>query len=150
MTPAEAATLLAIAAGFDNRKPDADAATAWAMALDGLRFTDCRDAIVAHYRSSSEWLMPVMVRDAVRRIRSKRIDEHPPLIPPPGLDDADELAWLADATRRVGDGEQVDSDAAFGVLVTGPEVNFRALLSSPNDPTIPRPGDPVAANDKES
>lgn len=128
MSPAEAATLLAVAAAFDNRKPDADAAQAWAMALDGLRFHDCRDAIMAHYRASTEWVMPAMVRAAVKRIRAKRIDEHPPLVPPPGLDDAQELTWMADATRRVGDGERVDSAAAFGQLVTGPDVNFRELL----------------------
>jgi hypothetical protein len=133
MTPAEGATLLGVAAAFDNRKPDADAATAWAMALDGLRFVDCRDAIVAHYRNETEWIMPAMIRAAVRRIRSKRIDEHPPLVPPPGLDDAGEMAWLAEATKRVGDGEQVDSEAAFGELVTGPQVNFRELLAAPDD-----------------
>ena len=32
MTPAQAAALLTIAASFDNRKPDADQAKAWAMA----------------------------------------------------------------------------------------------------------------------
>jgi hypothetical protein len=132
MTPAEAAALLAVAAAFDNRKPDADAAQAWALALDDLRFIDCRDAIVAHYRLSTDWVMPAQVRAAVKRIRAKRIDEHPPLVPPPGLDVAGELAWLAAATKRVGDGEQVDSDAAYGDLVSGPDVNFRELLPSPN------------------
>lgn len=40
MTPTEAAMLLTIAASYDNRKPDADQAKAWAMVLDDLRFVD--------------------------------------------------------------------------------------------------------------
>lgn len=135
MTPAEAAMLLTVAAAYDNRKPDEDAAKAWALALDGLPYIDCRDAIVAHYRGSTEWIMPAVVRAAVRRIRAKRIDDHPPLVPPPGLDDVQERRWLTEARRRVGDGEQIDSDAAYGELVTSDAVNFRALLPTPDDDT---------------
>ncbi|MGZ4519746.1 MAG: hypothetical protein ACXVGA_03710, partial [Mycobacteriaceae bacterium] len=67
MTPAEAQTLLGIAASFDNRKPSEEAAIAWSHALNGFRFVDCRDAIVAHYRVSSEWLMPAKVVAEVKR-----------------------------------------------------------------------------------
>lgn len=38
VTAPEAAALLAHAAGFDNRKPDAQAARAWAAALADLDF----------------------------------------------------------------------------------------------------------------
>ena len=53
MTPTDAARLLTLAAAYDNRKPDADQAKAWAMVLDGLRFEDCCEAIVAHYRATA-------------------------------------------------------------------------------------------------
>jgi hypothetical protein len=68
----EAAALLTVAAAFDNRKPDADQAKVWALALDGLRFIDCRDAIVTHYQSSREWLMPADVIRGVKRLRRDR------------------------------------------------------------------------------
>lgn len=119
MNPAEAQVLLSMAAAYDNRKPDADVAKAWAAALSDLRFEDCRDALIAHYRTSTEWLMPAAIRTTVRRIRAKRIDDHPPLVPPPGLDDAQERRWLREARWRIGNGEHVDSDAPYGELVTG-------------------------------
>lgn len=105
MTPAEAQVLLSMASAFDNRKPDADAARAWSAALDGLRFEDCRDALIEHYKTSTDYLMPVMIRTAVRRIRSKRIAEVGDLIPPPGLSELEQRQWLRDAKRRIGDGE---------------------------------------------
>lgn len=113
MTPAEAQVLLSMAAAFDNRKPDPDAAKAWAAALDGLPFEDCRVALIEHFKTSTEYLMPVMIRTAVKRMRAKRIEAHPPLTPPPGLDVAETNRWLKEARRRIGDGEQIDSDAAY-------------------------------------
>lgn len=148
MTPAEAQVLLSMAAAYDNRRPDADAAKAWALALDGLPYIDCRDAIVAHYRGSTEWIMPAVVRAAVRRIRAKRIDDHPPLVPPPGLDDVQERRWLSEARRRVGDGEQIDSDAAYGELLTGAAVNFRELLPTPTTHPTPHAGATEKENDQ--
>ena len=106
MTPAEAQVLLSMASAFDNRKPDADAARAWSAALDGLRFDDCRDALIEHYKTSTDYLMPVLIRTAVRRIRSKRIAEVGDLIPPPGLSELEQRQWLRDAKRRIGDGEE--------------------------------------------
>ena len=106
MTPAEAAALLGIAAAFDNRKPDADAAKAWSVALDGLRFEDCRDVIVAHYRRTADWLMPAHIITEVRRLRSKRLHEAPPVTPPPDLTPIETTAWLAAERRRIADGDQ--------------------------------------------
>jgi hypothetical protein len=123
MKPTEAAALLTIAAAYDNRRPDADQAKAWAMALDGLRFEDCRAVIVAHYQRSKEWLMPFDVIGGVKKLRAKRIDDHPPLTPPPAPEHLDEPAqvawqieWRKDANRRIGDGEVIDCDAAYGEL----------------------------------
>lgn len=126
MNPAEAQVLLSMCAAYDNRKPDPDAAKAWAAALQGLRFDDCRQAVIEHYRANDAWLMPSMVRTLVRRIRDKRIADHPPVVPPPGLSDVEELAWLGRTRRRIGDGEVIDSDAAYQ-LVTG---SVRELLAA--------------------
>src|SRR5690349_10856427 len=105
MNTQEAAALLAIAAAFDNRKPDPDAAKAWSVALDGFRFEDCRDVIVAHYRATTEWLMPHHVIAGVRKIRDTRLRQAGDLTPPPGLDPIETVAWLAEAERRVADGD---------------------------------------------
>ena len=108
MTPAEAQVLLSMASAFDNRKPDADAARAWSAALDGLRFDDCRDALIEHYKTSTDYLMPVLIRTAVRRIRAKRIAEAGPLTPPPNLSPVETCRWLAGARSAVGDGMSAD------------------------------------------
>ena len=114
MTPAQAAALLTIAASFDNRKPDADQAKAWATALDGLGFDDCRQVVVEHYRKSREWLMPADVFAGVRRIRYERIERFGYITPPPGLDFAEEQAYIKHIRERVAAGEltreQYDAD----------------------------------------
>lgn len=127
MSPAEAQVLLSMASAFDNRKPDSDAAKAWSVALDDLRFEDCRLALIDHYRTSTEWLMPAMVRTAVRRMRAKRIADAPQPTPPPGLTPLETNAWLKDARRRIGDGEVVET-AGYGELEQRHLPELRALI----------------------
>jgi hypothetical protein len=106
MKTTEAAALLTICAAYDNRKPDADQAKAWAMALDGLRFEDCREAIVQHYRASREWIMPADVFAAVKKVRTGRLEDVA-LTPPEGMDPDDTAAytrWLAEHRRAIADG----------------------------------------------
>lgn len=118
MTPAEAQVLLTMASGVDNRKIDetGDTAKAWAAILDDIRFDDARVALIEHFKTSTEYLMPVMIRTAVKRMRKKRIDDHPPLTPPPDLTPLETIDWLKAARRRIGDGEVIDCDAAYGEL----------------------------------
>ena len=128
MTPAEAQVLLSMAAAFDNRRPDADAAKAWSVALDGLPFEDCRVVLIEHFKTSTDYLMPVMIRSGVRRMRRDRLERHPVLTPPPGLADTAELAWIKAARRRIADGEVIDCDAAYE-LTPAPE-RLRALVAA--------------------
>lgn len=95
MNQQEAAALLAVAAAFDNRKPDPDAATAWAAALGDYEFNSCRDAVVAHYRESREWIMPADVVSRVRIIAIERMRPFGTLVPPQHLqgDPAEEMKW---------------------------------------------------------
>ena len=107
MKPTEAAALLTIAAVYDNRKPDADQAKAWAMALDGLRWEDCREVIVAHYQRTREWLMPVDIIRGVKRLRDKRISDTAPPVPPSWLDPDDSAAlirWERETRAAIADG----------------------------------------------
>lgn len=108
MTPKEAAALLTVCAGFDNRKPDPDTAKAWSLALNGLDFIAARDAVVAHYSESREWIMPADIRNRVRRERAARIEDEV-FHPPANLDPDDVSAyirWLDRERRAVGDGAQ--------------------------------------------
>ena len=134
MTPAEAQVLLTMASAVDNRKIDdtGDTAKAWAAMLDDVRFEDAREALIQHFKTSTDYLMPVMIRTAVRKMRAKRIDDHPPLTPPPGLTVLETNQWLKEARRRIGDGETIDSDAAYELK---PRVlsDLAALMPTPSD-----------------
>jgi hypothetical protein len=131
MTPTEAAALLTVAAAFDNRKPDADAAKAWSITLGDLPFFDCRDAIVAHYQKTDIWLMPSHIIAAVRKIRRDRLEDAPALTPPPGLDPIETIEWLKGARARIAAGETVDCDAAYGELKQRYLPELRALMPKP-------------------
>jgi hypothetical protein len=131
MTPTEAAALLTVAAAYDNRKPDEDAAKAWAMALDGFRFHDCRDVIVAHYRVSTDWIMPAHVIGAVKKLRSKRISEALMPDPPPDLTPLQTIAWQKDTVRRIADGEEITTEG-YGELVQRDLPELRSLIRRPD------------------
>jgi hypothetical protein len=145
MTPAEAGVLLAGISHFDNRKPgtpeEADrTATLWAQALHDVSLPDAGQAVTQHFATSTEYLMPAHIRAAVKRIRAKRLEDHPPLTPPPGLpgeSDADlvtrQLAWLKDARRRVADGEHVDCDQAYGELKPRVLSDLKQLMPAPTE-----------------
>lgn len=115
MKPTEAAALLTIAAAYDNRKPDADQARAWAMVLDGLRFEDCRDVIVEHFKRSREWMMPADVIAGVKRMRTKRLNEFGALPNPPAHIDPDDtgavLRWEREIREAIADGRYTREDA---------------------------------------
>lgn len=66
MTPSDAARILAVAAVYDRRTIGNVEAQAWADALDGLDPRDCAEAVRAHYRDSTTWLMPAHVRELVK------------------------------------------------------------------------------------
>lgn len=136
MTPAEAQVLLSMAAAFDNRRPDPDAARAWSAALDGLRFDDCRDALIEHYKTSTDYLMPVLIRTAVRRIRSKRIAEAGALTPPPDLTPVETNRWLAEARSQIANGTPVDQVTTDhgGALTPRNLGDLRAICAPPEEP----------------
>lgn len=105
MTPKDAAKLLTIASAFDNRKIAAEAAVAWAAALDGLRPVDVAAAIREHYAESTDFLMPAHLRRLVRRVRSKRIEAAAALMPAFPADPAEFIAARREWERLAGDGE---------------------------------------------
>ncbi|TCJ23035.1 hypothetical protein [Nocardioides jejuensis] len=131
MTPTEAGTLLTMASAFDNRKVDPDAAKAWAVALDGLRFDDCRAALIQHYKTSTDWLMPASLRTLVKRLRRNRVLEYGVLPDPPSHLDPDNaaayIAWQKATTRAIADGNPPTKPAELPARDPG---EIRALLSA--------------------
>ena len=132
MTPNESVALARyIRAHFPQQPIDEFTSEALLELLQPYPATDARAAVLAIADRGEHWCSPTDVRAEVRRIRSKRIEQHPPLVPPPGLDDSQERAWIAAARKRIGDGETYDSDAAYE-LVPG---SVRELLAAAT-PTI--------------
>lgn len=104
MTKTEVAMLLTMAAAFDRRTiGDADV-LAWHQILERVVFEDAKQAIVDHYGSTRDWLMPVDVLTAVKRMRKDRLSSVE-LVPDA---DPDDVPAYIDALRsqrlRVADG----------------------------------------------
>lgn len=127
MTPTEAAGLTRyIRAHFPQQPVDEYTTEALLELLHRYPATDARAAVLAIASRGEHWCSPSDIKAEVKRIRAKRIEQHPPLVPPPGLDDGQERAWIAAARSRVGDGAVIDCDAAYQ-LVTG---SVRELLAA--------------------
>lgn len=81
MNANEAAELLGHAAAFDNRKPSAYAAIAWAAALHDVPLdTDAKAAVAAYYTTpprdpdATLWILPHHVRTLRTKIRNARLE----------------------------------------------------------------------------
>jgi hypothetical protein len=75
----QTALILAKIAMGDNRRLDPDDAVEtpildyWHEQIGDLDVRDCLAAVAEHRRSSGEYLMPVHVRDGVKRVRGARL-----------------------------------------------------------------------------
>lgn len=81
MNPTEAAELLGHCSAFDNRKPSAAAAVAWAAALDDVPLdADAKAAVATYYTTAPKdpdaklWILPHHVRTLRSKIRSARLE----------------------------------------------------------------------------
>ncbi len=70
MNRAEAATLLTVAAAFDQRTIGETDAVAWSEALRRYGLAECRDAVIAHYAESTDRVMPAHIRARIRTGKS--------------------------------------------------------------------------------
>jgi hypothetical protein len=128
VTPTESVAIgRYIRAHFPQQPFDEYTVEALAELLGAYPIADCRRAVLAIADRGEHWCSPSDVKAEVKRIRGKRIEQHPPLTPPPG-DIAEQQAWLKDARRRIGDGEVIDSDAAYGELKPRHLPDLRALM----------------------
>lgn len=111
-TLADAYELLAVAQSFDRRTVGDFDAEGWRRAMHGLQLDDAKAAIVEHYTTSTDWLMPAHVRAGVKRIRTARIEKRP-YDWVPDADPDDPIAYqraLQAETARAADGTEQRRD----------------------------------------
>jgi hypothetical protein len=109
MTLEETVDLLTVATAFDRRTVGEGDVIAWHAAIGDLGLDDARAAAIAHYRDSTEWIMPGHVRQRVRAMRSERLAREITPAPPAELTD-NAHAYQEALQRRIGqiaDGKQV-------------------------------------------
>jgi hypothetical protein len=107
MTPTEAVLLCRyVKAACPQQHIDEYTPDAWGDLLGDLRFADAKEA-ARNLGQRQHFIDPADIRAEVRRIRNRRIDQHPPVEPPPDLDPQQQLAWTRAIARRIGDGEQI-------------------------------------------
>jgi hypothetical protein len=108
MNVIEAGELLGVCAAFDNRTTGAANVVAWAEQLGDLDYTDCEQAVIAHYRDTDEWIKPVHIRRRALAMRRDRIERAGLLIGPPDELADDPQSWLKAYRRQrraVADGQ---------------------------------------------
>jgi hypothetical protein len=145
MTPADAAELLALAAAFDRRKIGKADAIAWADALADLGQADCAEAIRAHFRDSTDYLMPAHVRRGVKALRADRIRAASSgLLEPPNVNPNDVVTYLAEGRARrraLASGQQLaDEPAASDYSGDVKQLLEQTIAALPKVPRL-APGD---------
>lgn len=130
-TLADAYELLAVAQSFDRRTVGDFDAESWRRTMHGLTLEDCKQAIVEHYTTSTDWCMPGHVRAGVKRIRADRI-ERAPYDAIPDADPDDPIAYqraLRAGLTRTADGTEAPRDlrAVSSVFRTVPAASLAAI-----------------------
>lgn len=136
MTPREAVQLTGyIQAHFPSQPINEFTPDALGELLAEYPMSDCRAAVLTISRRATgdrtQWCSPSDVAAEVKRIRAKRLNDHPEPTPPPDLTPIETIGWLKDARRRIADGELIDCDAAYGELKPRHLPDMRVLVSAP-------------------
>lgn len=91
---------------IDEYTPDA-----WLDLLGDLRFNDCREA-VRNLGRQQHFIDPADIRKEVRRIRERRLAEHPPIDPPDNIrTDTQYRLWLRTTRQQIADGGVITQTA---------------------------------------
>lgn len=129
MNATEAAELLAHCSAFDNRKPSAAAAVAWASALNDVPLdADAKDAVAVFYSTPPRdpdaklWIQPHNVRTLRTKIRSARLENFQ-YEPVEGETAAEFIARYQGQIRAVASGRVTPSSGRLA-LEGGPHQSF--------------------------
>lgn len=104
MNRSQTALLLGLAAAYDRRTIGEADVEAWHDVLGDISFADAKTAVKDHYRESNDWIMPAMIRKAVRKIRADRINKAPQVDPPADMTPVETIEWLRTTRRAIADG----------------------------------------------
>lgn len=118
MTIEETIDLLTVVAAFDRRTVGEADATAWHAAIGDLPFGDSREAVIAHFRECTDWLMPAHVRNRVKEVRHQRIQDAGIPAPPPELLDDPRAYGAALQAAAAAIADQRDPDAAMRAIAS--------------------------------
>lgn len=121
MNRTEAASLLTLAAAYDQRTIGEADALAWFEILGDLRVQDAQQAIKEHYKREARRVMPVDVIDGVKRIRKDRLDRNRLPEPPSELTVPEYIAWQREMTRQIADGELTTTASGAEISLDGQE-----------------------------
>lgn len=113
MNKAQMADLLNLIASTDGRNLTQQMPNAWMELLGDLSFPDCKQAVLGHYRESTEWLMPAHIRRRVSAVRQRRINAVGENINASRADSADpkeEIRVQRALTKALGDGTLTVAD----------------------------------------
>lgn len=113
---AEAADLLDFAASYDGRKPNPKAVQSWvdASARGRWGFDDAVDAVRQHYATTTVWLMPGHITEAMRQRRAQPppiTEQRTAIAGSPPADPATITSAIAEVARELGWDEQIDRRA---------------------------------------
>lgn len=128
MKKSEVGQLLTAIAATDNRTTGMLDVNTWAAILpEDLQLTDALAAVIAHRRTSTEWLMPKHIIDAASAVRRQRLTDagDPPM--PGGLAYDQEKAW-----RRLWCGHVKDGlDRKAAAVAASLDMNLPAEIEQP-------------------
>jgi hypothetical protein len=135
MTADEVRELLSVAAGYDLRTVGQSDVDAWVLALQDLRIPrlslgECVDAVILHYQTSTDRIMPAHILDRVRRERQAALAAVMPAHPagPANYDQRVHGLWgtaLAEAgSRMAANRSAVLAHPDLARRLTEPPLNF--------------------------
>lgn len=114
MNIVEVGKLLTIASAYDNRTVSKESAVAWNEVIGDIDFDVAVEAVKAHFRTSTDYLLPAHVVSGARRVREALEREERksrPALPRPVItldrerfDREVEAAILAERKRRAEEG----------------------------------------------
>lgn len=123
MTPSETAELLGTIQAFDRRTVGEADIMAWHVTLADVALADARAAVLEHFSSSKDWLMPSDIKAIITATRRRRIGAVEAVTPPWQLADnpAGEQRWVSNYRHAVADGMPQEGAIAKANYLAGIE-----------------------------
>lgn len=110
MNLTDTAKLLTVVASYDRRQVGEADVLAWHEALHDLDVGLCREAVAAHYRTSTEWLMPAHLRRLTAAARNDAAARRALEPTRPGDGRRPKPAWFDEAAAAFRRGDRAEGE----------------------------------------